>query len=192
MKTALTTFAFALALLWGAASFAQQPPSSPVDEKKIAIGAKEKSPEELKQLMGSGTKYMLIHVDPADRFEKETIPGAVNIPLAELPERLKTISKDTVLVFACNSGPRRSRNRPASPARAIVRLGNGRKKATRLSRGRNPSRNLSRARNSCVGVSVSVSVSDLRNLRKSVASPSTRPADPSLRSRVEDWRVSLR
>jgi hypothetical protein len=35
-------------------------------------------------------------------------------------------------------------------------------------------------------------VSDLRNLRKNVALPSTRLVDPSLRSRVEDWRVSLR
>ncbi len=58
--------------------------------------------------MDSGAKFMLIHVDPTDRYEKETIPGAVNIPLAEMPERLKNISKDTVLVFACNSGPRSS------------------------------------------------------------------------------------
>src|SRR4030095_4945141 len=89
-------------------SAAQQAPQFPVDEKKIAIGAKEMSPQELKKLMAGGGKVMLIHVDPAENYQKETIPGAVSIPLADLPERLKTIPKDTVLVFACNRGPRSS------------------------------------------------------------------------------------
>jgi rhodanese-related sulfurtransferase len=108
MRTIATVFALALALLWGAKSFAQQPPAFPVDEKKIAIGAKETSADDLKKMMDSGKKVMLIHVDPADRYEKETIPGAVNIPLAELPDRLKSVPKDTTLVFTCNSGPRSS------------------------------------------------------------------------------------
>jgi len=95
------------ALLWSASSFAQQP-SFPVDEDKIAIRAKETAPEELKKQMAAGGKFMLIHVDPEENYAKETIPGAVSIPLAELPERLKSIPKDTVLVFACNRGPRSS------------------------------------------------------------------------------------
>jgi rhodanese-related sulfurtransferase len=108
MRTPLGVSAFAFLLLWAASSFAQQPPAFPVDEKKIAIGAKETTAEDLKKMMDGGKKVMLIHVDPPERFEKETIPGAVNIPLAELPERLKSIPKDTTLVFACNSGPRSS------------------------------------------------------------------------------------
>ena len=98
---------FVAVLLWSASSFAQQP-SFPVDQNKIAVGAKEISPEEVKKQMAGGGKVMLIHVDPEENYAKETIPGAISIPLADLPERLKTIPKDTTLIFACNRGPRSS------------------------------------------------------------------------------------
>jgi rhodanese-related sulfurtransferase len=107
MRFGLAAFAFSLALIWGVSSFAQQP-RFPIDQNKIAVGAKEKSPEELKKMMDSGTKFMLIDVNTREQFAKETIPGAVNIPLEELDEGLKGIPKDTVLVFACNRGPRSS------------------------------------------------------------------------------------
>ena len=106
MKLAAQFF-IAVVLLWSASSFAQQP-SFPVDQNKIAVGAKEISPEEVKKQMAGGGKVMLIHVDPEENYAKETIPGAVSIPLADLPERLKTIPKDTTLIFACNRGPRSS------------------------------------------------------------------------------------
>jgi len=98
----------AAGFLWAGQSVAQQAPQFPVDQNKIAVGAKETSPEELKNLLAGGGKVMLIHVDPAENYQKETVPGAVSIPLAELPERLKTIPKDTTLVFLCNRGPRSS------------------------------------------------------------------------------------
>jgi rhodanese-related sulfurtransferase len=109
MKTvASVVFALmAIGFLWAGRSDAQQAPQFPVDQNKIAIGAKEVSPEELKKLIAAG-QVMLIHVDPPQNYEKETIAGAVNIPLAELQERLKAIPKDTVLVFVCNRGPRSS------------------------------------------------------------------------------------
>jgi len=34
-----------------------------------------------------------------EQFQKETIPGAINIPLAELEEHLKKRSKDAYIVF---------------------------------------------------------------------------------------------
>jgi rhodanese-related sulfurtransferase len=98
----------AAGFLWAGPSSAQQPPQFPVDQNKIAVGANEISPEELKKILGGGGKVMLIHVDPVENYQKETVPGAVNIPLAELPERLKSIPKDTTLVFLCNRGPRSS------------------------------------------------------------------------------------
>jgi len=107
MRVVLIALSFSVALLWSAASFAQQP-RFPIDQNKLAVGAKEKTAEELKQMMGSGSKFMLIDVNPKAQFEKETIPGAVNIPLEEIDEGLKKIPKDTVLVFACNRGPRSS------------------------------------------------------------------------------------
>jgi rhodanese-related sulfurtransferase len=42
---------------------------------------------------------IIIDVRSPATFEKETIPGAINIPLAELEEYLKKISKDTFIVF---------------------------------------------------------------------------------------------
>ena len=107
MRFVLGAFAFSLALLWGVSSFAQQP-RFPIDQNKIAVGAKETSPEELKKLKAGGATFMLIDVNTREQFARETIPGAVNIPLEELDEGLKNIPKDTVLVFACNRGPRSS------------------------------------------------------------------------------------
>jgi hypothetical protein len=87
MRFGLAAFAFSLALIWGVSSFAQQP-RFPIDQNKIAVGAKEKSPEELKKMMDSGTKFVLIDVNTREQFAKETIPGAINIPLEELDEGL--------------------------------------------------------------------------------------------------------
>jgi rhodanese-related sulfurtransferase len=42
---------------------------------------------------------MIIDVRPPANFEKETIPGAINVPLAQLESYLKNISKDTYIVF---------------------------------------------------------------------------------------------
>jgi rhodanese-related sulfurtransferase len=103
----MATFALSLTLLWGVSSFAQQP-RFPVDQNRLALGAKEKTPDELKQMMQAESKFMLIDVNPKVRFEKETIPGAVNIPLEEIDEGLKKIPRDTALAFVCNSGPRSS------------------------------------------------------------------------------------
>jgi rhodanese-related sulfurtransferase len=42
---------------------------------------------------------LIIDVRQPASFQKETIPGAINIPLAELEGHLKTMSKDTFIVF---------------------------------------------------------------------------------------------
>jgi rhodanese-related sulfurtransferase len=42
---------------------------------------------------------LIIDVRAAANFEKETIPGAINIPLAELEGHLKKMSKETYIVF---------------------------------------------------------------------------------------------
>ena len=42
---------------------------------------------------------MIIDVRPPANFEKETIPGTINVPLAQLEGYLKNISKDTHIVF---------------------------------------------------------------------------------------------
>ncbi len=81
---------------------AQTPPQPryPVDPATgRAIGATEMAPDLVKQALDQGQKIVIIDVRPAEAFEKETLPGAINIPLAELEKRLPEFSKDTTLVF---------------------------------------------------------------------------------------------
>ena len=70
--------------LFAAASFAQQQRKYEVDPKtKWAVGAKQTPAEELKKQVDAG-KVMIIDVRPPANFEKETIPGAINVPLEQL------------------------------------------------------------------------------------------------------------
>jgi 3-mercaptopyruvate sulfurtransferase SseA len=64
-----------------------------------AIGAREMDPEALKRLFDSKGKVLIIDVRDTESFEKETIKGAIHIPLEQLKTRLKEIPKDTTLVF---------------------------------------------------------------------------------------------
>jgi hypothetical protein len=92
-------------VLLSALQGAPQPPASqaqprfPVDPATgRAIGATEMAPDVVKQLF-DGQKAVIIDVRPVEAFEKETLPGAINIPLADLEKRLSEFSKDTTLVF---------------------------------------------------------------------------------------------
>jgi 3-mercaptopyruvate sulfurtransferase SseA len=100
MKSSIAALAIAAAvLLLGASSFAQQQRKYEVDPKtKWAVGAKQMPADELKKQVDAGT-VMIIDVRPAANFEKETIPGAINVPLEQLEGYLKTISKQTYIVF---------------------------------------------------------------------------------------------
>jgi Rhodanese-like domain len=96
---AALVIAFIFISVWVASSFAQQPRRYPVDpQTKWAIGAKPTPADELKKQLDSGTA-MIIDVRQPASFEKETIPGAINVPLDELESYLKKISKDTYIVF---------------------------------------------------------------------------------------------
>jgi Rhodanese-like domain len=64
-----------------------------------AVGANEMAAHELKKKLDTGEKILLIEVRDASFYEKETIPGTINIPLANLENALKDIPKDRTLVF---------------------------------------------------------------------------------------------
>ncbi len=64
-----------------------------------AMGAKEIAPEDLKTTLDGRGKVVLIDVRDAASFMKETLPGAINIPLEDLAARLKEFPKDMLLVF---------------------------------------------------------------------------------------------
>jgi predicted sulfurtransferase len=81
-------------------AFAQDGEKFSVDPQTgRAIGAKEISPEELKEYIDEKTKSLIIDVRDPDAFAKETIKGAINIPIEQLRAHLKNIPKDTALFF---------------------------------------------------------------------------------------------
>ena len=64
-----------------------------------AVGANEISAQELKKKLAAGEKILLIDVREASLYEKETMPGAINIPFADLQNALKDVPKDRTLAF---------------------------------------------------------------------------------------------
>lgn len=100
MKSFITGLAMAAAVsVFVASSFAQQQRKYEIDPKtKWAVGAKQMAADELKRQVDAGT-VIIIDVRPPANFEKETIPGAINVPLEQLEDYLKKISTETYIVF---------------------------------------------------------------------------------------------
>jgi len=100
MKPIVTIVSLIAAILGTTSSFAAQAqPRYPVDpQTKWAVGAKQTLAKELKKRLDAG-KILIIDVRPPASFEKETLPGAINIPLEELEGHLKKMAKDTYIVF---------------------------------------------------------------------------------------------
>ena len=100
MKPIVTVVSLIVVILWRSSPFAAQAqPRYPVDPKtRWAVGAKQTPADELKKRLDAG-KMLIIDVRNAASFEKETLPGAINIPLPELEEHLKKMAKDTYIVF---------------------------------------------------------------------------------------------
>jgi len=100
-----------------------------------ATGAKQIAPEDLRKLIDKNTKTLIIDVRDPDEFEKETIKGAINIPLDQLGPKLRDIPKDTTLVFTCSTGLRSAQaasspNRLDSKPPHFVRSMSGRERGT--------------------------------------------------------------
>jgi hypothetical protein len=100
MKPHAAVFGLLTVILWTTYSFAAQAqPRYPVDpQTRWAIGAKPKLADELKKELDGG-KTLIIDVPAPERFQKETIPGAIKIPLEVLDGHLKKLAKDTYIVF---------------------------------------------------------------------------------------------
>lgn len=78
----------------------QPQPRYPVDPATgRAIGATEMAPEAVQRALDEGKKMVIIDTRSREAFEQESLPGAINIPLAELDRRLAEFPKDTSLVF---------------------------------------------------------------------------------------------
>jgi len=56
----------------------------------------------------STQQHMLIDVRTAEEFRSGHIPGAVNIALQTLPDRMSTLPKEQPIILYCRSGARSS------------------------------------------------------------------------------------
>ncbi len=64
------------------------------------------SPEEARRLLEQYPDILLIDVRQSDEYEKGHIPGAVLIPLPELPDKLSELRSDQSIVTYCRLGRR--------------------------------------------------------------------------------------
>lgn len=73
---------------------AVRPPSSPP----------QVDPQEARELLEQGA--LLVDVREGWELEQLRVPGAVHVPLMQLPARLDELPSDRTLVFLCTSGAR--------------------------------------------------------------------------------------
>lgn len=70
---------------------------------------KEITTTELQQLLEQGQQPNLVDVRELDEVAQGMIPGAVHIPLGEVPERLSEFDKSKSYIIICRSGGRSGR-----------------------------------------------------------------------------------
>lgn len=95
MRGSMLLLLFALAV--GAAAQTEKIQVDPTTGR--AVGAREISAEDVKKRIDAHGKVLVIDVREPEAFQKETIKGAINIPIGQLESRLKDIPKDATLVF---------------------------------------------------------------------------------------------
>ncbi len=66
------------------------------------------SVSELSDLLHSDTKLVIIDVRSAEEYEEAHLPNARNVPLTELEEELKNLSRDAEIITVCTKGGGRS------------------------------------------------------------------------------------
>ncbi|MCM3638484.1 rhodanese-like domain-containing protein [Sporosarcina luteola] len=70
---------------------------------------KEMTTTELQKQLENGETVNMIDVREEDEVEQGMIPGAIHIPLGEVPERLEELEKAAPYVLICRSGGRSGR-----------------------------------------------------------------------------------
>lgn len=72
--------------------------------QRLFLASRRASPELVRRKLASGATVVDVRT-PAE-FQRGAFPGAVNIPLAELPARSAEIPRDRPVVLYCASGAR--------------------------------------------------------------------------------------
>lgn len=57
--------------------------------------------DRVKRLLDSGAKLVLVDLRPAKEFQGSRLPGALSMPMAELPKRFEEIPKTGQVVLYC-------------------------------------------------------------------------------------------
>ena len=70
---------------------------------------KEITTTEVQEQLDKGEQLHLVDVREADEVAEGIIPGAVHIPLGEVPERMGELDKSKPYIFICRSGGRSGR-----------------------------------------------------------------------------------
>ncbi len=70
---------------------------------------KEITPIEVKELLENGSNLNLIDVREADEVATGIIPGAIHIPLGEIPERTEELDQSKPYIMVCKAGGRSAR-----------------------------------------------------------------------------------
>ena len=71
--------------------------------------AKETKIDVLKEKLDKKEKVLLIDVRDEDEVKSGSIPGSINLPMAQLEARMKNTPKSVQVVFVCDHGNRSSR-----------------------------------------------------------------------------------
>ena len=82
------------------------------------------TPEELKARMDQGERLSMIDVREDDEVAAGMIPGALHIPMGEIPERLDQISRTDEVILICRSGARSGRVQEYLEARGYTGIKN--------------------------------------------------------------------
>lgn len=93
-----------LILLLGISLFAACAPAVDVAVPEVISG--RIGPQEYNQNFSEGSDHLLIDVRTPEEFASGHIPGAINISVESLPDRLNEIPTDQTLVVYCRSGNR--------------------------------------------------------------------------------------
>lgn len=62
--------------------------------------------EQLKSRLDAGERIHLIDVREEEEVAQGMIPGALHLPLGQVPQQLDSIPKDEEVIFICRSGYR--------------------------------------------------------------------------------------
>ena len=74
----------------------------------FSSSANDISKDELKTMLQSSSKPIVIDVRTSDEYEKGHVPSAINIPLKQIEQQINQIdlAKETKIVLYCRSGYR--------------------------------------------------------------------------------------